>query len=338
LAAQVDHWLAALTGVDRRRDDHGDPDGEPPADGVDSGADPAGAVRWIAATAHGASFHETPLAPGAQLARAREARPQAWILTSATLTVAGRFDQFLAEVGLPAAATARWDSPFDYTQHGLLYLPTRMPSPNAEDFPERVADAVWPVVQASGGRAFVLCATLRNVERAAARLRLLMQRDRTEMPLFVQGSSTRRALLEAFRGSGNGILVGSVSFWEGIDVRGDALSVVAIDKLPFAPPDDPVVEARIRRLKALQRNPFMEYQLPQAITLLRQGAGRLIRDERDRGVLVLLDDRIVSKAYGRTVLASLPPFRLTRDLQDVCDFFSPPRAGAGSQASPPAMG
>jgi ATP-dependent DNA helicase DinG len=151
-----------------------------------------------------------------------------------------------------------------------------------------------------------------------------MARGGLELTLLVQGTSTRSALLDAFRRSGNAVLVGSVSFWEGIDVRGDALSLVAIDKLPFSPPDDPVVEARIRRLRTLGRNPFLEYQLPQAVTLLKQGVGRLIRDETDRGVLMILDDRLLSKPYGRTVLASLPAFARTRSLEEACGFLRRP--------------
>ncbi|MCK6429882.1 MAG: ATP-dependent DNA helicase [Burkholderiaceae bacterium] len=196
-----------------------------------------------------------------------------------------------------------------------------MPSPLAQDFAERVADLAWPVIAAAGGRAFVLCTTLRAVERVAERLRARMREAGVELPLLVQGTSTRRALLDAFRRAGNAVLVGSVSFWEGIDVRGEALSLVVIDKLPFAPPDDPVVEARIRRLRALGRNPFVEYQLPQAVTLLKQGVGRLIRDETDRGVLMILDDRLLAKAYGKAVLASLPPFARTRSEEEACAFF-----------------
>jgi ATP-dependent DNA helicase DinG len=251
----------------------------------------------------------------------REQQPQAWILTSATLTVANRFDAFLSEIGLPDATTRRWDSPFDFATQGLMYLPQPMPRPLAPDFAEQVASAAWPVIEASHGRAFVLCSTLRAVDRVAEALRRLMDRAGSTLPLLVQGQSTRRALLQEFRLSGNAVLVGSVSFWEGIDVRGEALSLVVIDKLPFAPPDDPVVEARLKRLQALGRNGFMEYQLPQAVTLLKQGVGRLIRDERDRGVLMLLDDRLLTKSYGRTVLASLPPFARTRVLEEACDFF-----------------
>jgi ATP-dependent DNA helicase DinG len=152
-----------------------------------------------------------------------------------------------------------------------------------------------------------------------------MQAEASELPLLIQGTATRRALLDEFRRAGNAVLVGSVSFWEGIDVRGEALSLVVIDKLPFAPPDDPVVEARIRRLRAVGRNPFTEFQLPQAVTLLQQGVGRLIRDERDRGVLMILDDRLLAKSYGRIVLASLPPFARTRAEEEACAFFTPAR-------------
>lgn len=278
-------------------------------------------VRWVGVSAHGAQFNATPLAPGEAFARVRAQQVQAWILTSATLTVVQRFDAFIAETGLVEARTARWDSPFDFAQQALLYLPQPMPSPLAHDFAERVADLAWPVIAAAGGRAFVLCTTLRAVERVAERLRARMHEAGVELPLLVQGTTTRRALLDAFRRAGNAVLVGSVSFWEGIDVRGKALSLVVIDKLPFAPPDDPVVEAKIRRLRALGRNPFVDYQLPQAVTLLKQGVGRLIRDETDRGVLMILDDRLLSKPYGKAVLASLPPFARTRSEEEACAFF-----------------
>jgi ATP-dependent DNA helicase DinG len=278
------------------------------------------AVRWIAVTAHGAQFHRTPLAPGYALGRARAAQPQAWILTSATLTTGGRFDHFVAELGIESPITVRWESPFDFQRQALLYLPQAMPAPSDPDFPERVADAAWPLVRANGGRAFLLCTTLRAVDRVAERLHALMRRDAAELPLLVQGTSTRRALIDAFRAAGNAVLVGSVSFWEGIDIRGEALSLVVIDKLPFAPPDDPVVDARIRQLKRLGRNPFSEFQLPEAVMLLKQGAGRLIRDENDRGVLMILDERVLSRSYGRIVLASLPPFARTRSEEEAVAF------------------
>jgi ATP-dependent DNA helicase DinG len=324
LRGEIAAWIAAL-------DEQGGPrDGQSGAVAAEDRLEADPRVRWIAVTAHGAQFHATPLAPGAALARAREQQAQAWILVSATLTLAGSFAPFLADIGLRQARTERWESPFDFPRQALLYLPRPLPSPLQGDCPERVADASWPVIAAAGGRAFVLCSTLRAVERVAARLAEAMARDRLALPLLVQGSSTRRALLDEFRRHGNAVLVGSVSFWEGIDVRGEALSLVVIDKLPFAPPDDPVVEARIRRLKAMGRNPFLEYQLPEAVTLLKQGVGRLIRDERDRGVLMILDERLLAKPYGRTVLASLPPFARTREESVACGFFSAPVPSSGS--------
>jgi ATP-dependent DNA helicase DinG len=281
-------------------------------------------VRWVSASAHGAQFHATPLSFADAFARARERQAQAWILTSATLTTAGRFDHFLGEMGLAEAGTGRWESPFDFPHQALLYLPEDLPDPLGPDFAERVADLAWPLIEASRGRAFVLCTTLRAVDRVAGRLRSHLAASSLELPLLVQGEGTRRALIERFRESGNAVLVGSVSFWEGIDIRGEALSLVVIDKLPFAPPDDPVVEARIRWLRAQGRNPFMEYQLPSAVTLLQQGVGRLIRDESDRGVLMILDGRLVSRPYGKTVLASLPPFARTRRLARARAFLEQP--------------
>jgi ATP-dependent DNA helicase DinG len=314
LRAQVASWAASLRAADAQGS-------AAQADAASPTAPDDDTVRWLALSQHGAQFQTTPLAPGDSFARVREQQLQAWILTSATLTVANRFDAFLADIGLPEATTRRWDSPFDFAHQGLLYLPQPMPSPLAHDFPEQVARVAWPVIEAARGRAFVLCSTLRAVDRVAAVLRGELDRAGLDLPLLVQGARTRRALLEDFRRAGNAVLVGSVSFWEGIDVRGEALSLVVIDKLPFAPPDDPVVEARLKRLRTLGRNGFTEYQLPQAVTLLKQGVGRLIRDERDRGVLMLCDDRLLTKSYGRTVLASLPPFARTRSLDEACDFF-----------------
>ena len=234
--------------------------------------------------------------------------------------MAGRFDPFIAEIGLAATVTRRWDSPFDFARQARLYLPRPAPSPLLADFPEQVADCAWPLLVAAGGRAFILCSTLRAVERVAARLRSLKATHAVDLLLLEQGTGTRSALLDDFRHRRNAVLVGSVSFWEGIDVRGAALALVVIDKIPFAPPDDPVVGARIRRLRALGRNPFSEYQLPEAITLLRQGAGRLIRGEDDRGVLMIADERILTRPYGRVILNSLPSFARAGDADQACEF------------------
>jgi ATP-dependent DNA helicase DinG len=303
----------------------------PPDEEADEQAEsaPDGVVRWLSASDTGAQFHATPLSIRESFRRARDRTAQAWILTSATLTVASSFNAFLGEIGLTASAR-RWDSPFDFGAQALLYLPDPLPSPDSDRFPEEVADAAWPVIRASGGRAFVLCATLKAVDRVAARLQHLMRESGTDFPLLVQGQGTRRNLLQSYRAATGAVLVGSISFWEGIDVRGDALSLVVIDKLPFAPPDDPLVQARIRHLRAEGRNAFAEFQLPQAVTLLKQGAGRLIRDEKDRGVLMILDGRLLAKSYGKIVLASLPPFRLTRDQSVACEFFGAPLAATGA--------
>jgi ATP-dependent DNA helicase DinG len=318
LAPRLNRLLVLVS--DWRRAIAADEDTEPPPDGF---------VRWLSTSATGAQFHATPLSIRESFHRARERAAQAWILTSATLTVASSFNAFLSEIGLNAT-TRRWDSPFNFAEQALLYLPDPLPSPGSEHFAEDVADAAWPVIRASGGRAFVLCATLRAVERVAARLQQHMRESGVHFPLLVQGQGTRRTLLQSYRGATGAVLVGSISFWEGIDVRGDALSLVVIDKLPFAPPDDPLVQARIRHLRGEGRNAFAQFQLPQAVTLLKQGAGRLIRDEKDRGVLMILDGRLLSKSYGKVVLASLPPFALTRDQFVACGFFAPPLTATGS--------
>jgi ATP-dependent DNA helicase DinG len=308
LRRQVRDWSRALA-EGLRDQNEAEPEVEP-------------SVRWVAVSAHGAQFNKTPLAPGQALARVRETQHQPWILTSATLTTAGRFDHFLDELGIADCVTARWDSPFDFGKQGLFYLPRDLPSPSDVRFAEHVAEAAWPLIRANGGRAFILCTTLRAVDRVAQRLGQLMADESLELPLLIQGESTRRALIDRFRAAGNAVLVGSISFWEGIDIRGEALSLVVIDKLPFAPPDDPVVEARIRHLKRNGRNAFSEYQLPEAVMLMKQGAGRLIRDEHDRGVLMVLDERVVTKSYGRTVLNSLPAFARTRSEADAVAFLT----------------
>ena len=177
-------------------------------------------------------------------------------------------------------------------------------------------DAALPVLEASGGRAFLLFTTLRALRRAHERLKSL------RFPLLVQGTGSRSELLKRFRELGNAVLLGSQSFWEGVDVRGEALSVVVIDKLPFAPPDDPVLAARIEAIRSRGGNAFTELQLPQAVLSLKQGAGRLIRDETDRGVLMLCDPRLLGKPYGRRILASLPPMKLTRELSAVERFLA----------------
>ena len=285
-------------------------------------AEGAELVRWVEVFGHALQLHLTPLSSADLFRRQLEEQPRAWIFTSATLSVGADFSHFKEELGLGAAAARSWPSPFDYQRQALLYVPRGMPAdPNDPAFTEAVVEAALPVLEASGGRAFLLFTTLRALRRAHELLR-----ERLPFPLLVQGTGSRSDLLARFRELGNAVLLGSASFREGVDVRGEALSLVVIDKLPFAPPDDPVLAARIDALKARGGNPFTEFQLPQAILLLKQGAGRLIRDATDRGVLMLCDPRLYSRPYGRLVRASLPPMKPTRELAEVRAFFA--RIGA----------
>ncbi|HYX66752.1 MAG TPA: ATP-dependent DNA helicase, partial [Burkholderiales bacterium] len=255
-------------------------------------------VRWAEVFGQSVQLRVTPLSSGELFRRQMSDHPRAWIFTSATLAVGEDFGHFTRELGVEQAATRRWESPFRFAEQALLYLPKRLPAdPNDAGFTDAVIEAVLPVLAASGGRAFLLFTTLRALRRAHELLR-----GRVGFPLLVQGTGSRSDLLARFRSLGNAVLLGAASFWEGVDVRGEALSVVVIDKLPFAPPDDPVLAARIEAVRVHGGNPFNELQLPQAVLQLKQGAGRLIRDENDRGVLVLCDPRLLAKPYGRRIL------------------------------------
>jgi ATP-dependent DNA helicase DinG len=207
----------------------------------------------------------------------------------------------------------------------LLYVPTGLPDPNAFGYTDAVVDCALPVIEAAGGRTFFLCTTIRAVKHVAERLRNDFAARGLDFPLFVQGERGRTELLDSFRKAGNAVLVGSQSFWEGVDVRGDALSLVIIDKLPFAPPDDPVLAARIDVMEKQGLNGFMHHTLPETIINLKQGAGRLIRDETDRGVLMICDPRLITKSYGKRVWQSLPSFKRTRVEADVVAFFTKPQ-------------
>jgi len=281
-------------------------------------------VRWVEVFTQSVQLHATPLSVADGFGKQLNAQPRAWIFTSATLAVKSDFSHYQAQMGLQNAETGYWQSPFDYGNQALLYAPADMPDPNSPSYTAAVAAVSLPVIQACRGRAFVLCTSLKAMREIHALLKEAFAENGMEYPLLMQGESTRTELLERFRHHGNAVLVGSQSFWEGVDVRGEALSVVIIDKLPFAPPDDPVLSARIDKLNAEGKNAFMEYQLPYSVITLKQGAGRLIRDEHDRGVLVICDPRLITKSYGRRIWQSLPPFKRTRTLADVETFFEAP--------------
>jgi ATP-dependent DNA helicase DinG len=291
-------------------------------------------VLWVEAFSSSLQLHQTPLSIAPIFSKQREGSPRTWIFTSATLAVKNDFNHYTSQMGLWNEPAQSWPSPFDYGRQGLLYVPESLPEPNSLAYTDAVIDAALPVIEASGGRAFLLCTTIRAVNRAAERFREEFEKRKLPFPLFVQGEAGRTELLDRFRAAGNAVLIGSQSFWEGVDVRGEALSLVIIDKLPFSPPDDPVLAARIDALERKGLNGFVHHQLPETIINLKQGAGRLIRDETDRGVLMICDPRLISKPYGRRIWQSLPPFKRTRDAAEVLAFFRGERQeGGGAQVS-----
>jgi len=313
-------------------DDH-DTDAEAAPSAVDAPAADDG-VLWYELTPRGFRLQRTPLDVSAPLRAHREASHAAWVFTSATLAVDGSFDHVAERLGIEAPQTLLTPSPFDWPHQALCYLPPKLPQPASQDYTRAVVDAVLPVLEASGGRAFLLFASHRALRETAALLRD-GSRD-CPWPLFVQGEAPRHVLLQRFRESGNGVLLGAASFREGVDVAGGALSVVVIDKLPFAAPDDPVFEARLDAIRRSGGNPFRDEQLPQAVIALKQGVGRLIRTEHDRGVLVLCDPRLLGRSYGGVFLDSLPPLPRTRDIATVAAFFAPPATmPAGAPAPVP---
>lgn len=275
-------------------------------------------VLWYELSQRGFALHATPLDAAAGLARSLHGHPRALVFASATLTAQGRFEFFTRRVGLgKEARTLRLDSPYDYPRNAVLYHPPGMPEPNSPGYTRAVVDAALPVLEASEGRAFMLFTSHRALKEAEQLLR-----NRLTHPMLVQGEMPRHRLIERFRELGNAVLLGTQSFWEGVDVQGEALSLVIIDKLPFAMPDDPVLKARMDAMRKQGLEPFVHHQLPQAILTLKQGAGRLIRGEQDRGVLMLCDPRIRSKGYGKQFLDSLPPMRRTQSLEAVRKFFA----------------
>jgi ATP-dependent DNA helicase DinG len=281
------------------------------------GAQGADEVRWFEKRGRGFAIHITPLEVSSPFNQFRQTMDAAWLFTSATLAVGGDFTHFTGQMGLDDAQTMLLDSPFDYPNNALMWMPEHLPEPRDPEFVNALLEIVVPLLKASRGRAFLLFTSHRSLRLAAE---ILAQR--VSFPLFVQGEQPRSMLLEQFRKSGEGVLLGAASFWEGVDVIGEALSLVVIDKLPFAAPDDPVIEARSDLLRKSGGNPFMQLYLPQAVIALKQGAGRLIRDVNDRGALVICDPRIRTRSYGRIFLESLPPMRQAENQSDVEAFLS----------------
>lgn len=284
----------------------------------DSNAQPA-SVRWAQVGPHGLSLHYVPIDVADQLGALIEEHASTWIFTSATLAVGDDFSHFAKRVGLSEATSVRFDSPFDYARQTLLYLPTGLDAPTSPRYTEKVIDTALSVLEASGGRAFLLFTSHRALREGAE---ILFQKlgPTLPYPIFVQGDGPRDALLTKFRDAGNAVLLGTSSFWEGVDVKGTALSVVVIDKLPFAVPDDPVLKARLDAIERRGGNPFFEEQVPQAVIALKQGVGRLIRDAQDFGVVVLCDPRLRTRGYGRIFLDSLPPMPRTSSLDEATSF------------------
>lgn len=276
----------------------------------------SGQILWAEFRVSAFVFNATPYEISTHFQQWLEDKPASWVFTSATVTVAGHFNHFMQQLGLTDATTKSWPSPFDYQRQAMLMLPEMsVASPSAPDYSENVAKLAREIIEIAQGRTFLLFTSYRAMHIAAEALADI------SYPLFVQGTDAKARLLAQFREHGNAVLLGTSSFWEGVDVRGEALSCVLIDKLPFASPGDPVLEARIKTLKEGGGNPFQSIQIPAAVIQLKQGIGRLIRDDNDAGLLVLCDPRLLSKPYGKIFLRSLPAMPITQDLDDVKTFF-----------------
>ena len=277
----------------------------------------ADSVQWFETFTRGFTITTTPLDVAVPFRKSLAELPCSWVMTSATLAVGQSFEHFSQRMGMEGATTLQLDSPFDYWHHALLYLPAGLPEPQDRDFVSAVVEASIPVINACGGRTFMLFTSYRALNEAADLLR-----EQIDYPLLVQGESSQRDMIDKFRELGNAVLLGTASFWEGVDVRGEALSCVIIDKLPFAAPNDPVLEARMDAIRQRGGNPFTEHQIPQAVIALKQGVGRLIRDANDKGVLMLCDSRLRTRNYGKIFLDSLPHMPRTQKLDIVKRFFA----------------
>jgi ATP-dependent DNA helicase DinG len=274
-------------------------------------------IYWFEAREKYFALHKSPLEIADPLSEFRGPLETSWVLTSATLTVNGTFSHFQSQTGFEPAETLLLDSPFDYPNQALMLLPKTLPEPNDYEFNKSMFEYVTPVIEAAKGGVFFLFTSHRSLQMAAHHFRNQLDRS-----IFVQGELDRNQMLEEFRAAGNGLLLGAASFWEGVDVAGSSLSCVIIDKLPFAHPGEPVLKAKIEHINKNGGKAFFDYQIPKAIISLKQGAGRLIRGENDKGVLVICDRRVTSKGYGKAFLNSLPEMKQTHERDEAVDFLT----------------
>ncbi|WP_058479855.1 ATP-dependent DNA helicase [Legionella waltersii] len=272
-------------------------------------------IRWLERFKHTLVLHSTPFDVSESFRQLMKSQSSSFVFTSATLTMAGSFHCFCNSLGLENPHTLLLPSPFNYQKQSLLYFPRGLPDPKDEDYYPALLHRALPIIEACGGRCFFLFTSHRALQLVANQLE-----KKIKYPLLVQGDEAKPILLARFRELGNAVLLGTSTFWEGVDVKGEALSCVIIDKLPFASPVDPVTKGRMAYLKQKGLSDFDEYSLPNAVIALKQGVGRLIRDESDKGVLMIADPRLVSREYGRTILASLPSIPKTRDEGKVLSF------------------
>ena len=277
-------------------------------------------VHWIDIFFKSIQFNITPISIADSFREFQEKNEASWIFTSATLAANSSFDHFKSLMGLENAKTKLLKSPFNYSQNAYLYVPEDMPETSSRSFNNHLLAKVYPIIIAAKGRTFILSTSIKSMNEIASLLKDEFEKNNINYPILTQGERSKIKLLEQFKHHGNAILIGSLSFWEGVDVRGKELSLVIIDKLPFQSPGDPIFESKINLLSAKGINAFMTFQLPKAIISLKQGAGRLIRDEEDKGVLMICDQRIIAKPYGKSFWQSLPSFKRTRNQEDVIEF------------------